>query len=46
VANTGSFERNMFWISVSRSRERLPLEPLLEVIHPPEPSRTHDSPSH
>jgi hypothetical protein len=32
VANTGDFERIMFWISVSRSRELLPVEPVVEVI--------------
>lgn len=33
VANTGDSERVMFWISVSRSRELLPVEPVVEVIH-------------
>lgn len=32
IANTGDFERIMFWISVSRSTELLPLEPVVEVI--------------
>src|SRR5262245_24865147 len=33
VANTGDFERTVFWISVNRSRERLPVEPVVEIIH-------------
>lgn len=33
VANTGDFERVMFWISVKRGRELLPVEPIVEVIH-------------
>lgn len=32
IANTGDFERIMFWISVSRARELLPPEPVVEVI--------------
>jgi len=32
IANTGGFERVMFWISVSRSAELLPVEPVVEVI--------------
>ncbi len=32
VANTGGFERIMFWISVSRSRDLLPVEPAVQVI--------------
>jgi hypothetical protein len=33
VANTGDFERIVFWISVNRSRERLPVEPVVEIFH-------------
>jgi hypothetical protein len=33
VANTGDFERVMFWISVIRRRDYLPVEPVIEVIH-------------
>lgn len=32
VANTGDFERVMFWISVSRTAALLPVEPSVEVI--------------
>lgn len=32
VANTGAFERVMFWISVNRRRDFLPVEPAIEVI--------------
>jgi hypothetical protein len=32
VANTGDFERIMFWISVSKRGDLIPLEPLVEVI--------------
>ncbi len=33
VANTGDFERVMFWISVNRRRDFLPVEPAIEAIH-------------
>lgn len=33
IANTGDFERIMFWASVSRSSELLPKETLIEAIH-------------
>lgn len=32
IANTGDFERVMFWVSVSRTAELLPVEPTVEVI--------------
>jgi hypothetical protein len=32
VANTGGFERIMFWISVNRRRDFLPVEPVIAVI--------------
>jgi hypothetical protein len=32
VANTGGFERIMFWISFSRCVDLLPLEPMVQVI--------------
>lgn len=32
VANTGDFERVMFWISVSRTADLLPVEPSVEII--------------
>jgi hypothetical protein len=31
VGNTGDFERIVFWISVNRSREGLPVEPVVEA---------------
>ena len=33
VANTGTFERTMFFISVCRRGDVVPLEPVVEVIH-------------
>jgi hypothetical protein len=32
VANTGGFERIMFWISFSRCVDLLPLEPMVQVV--------------
>ena len=32
IANTGDFERIMFWISVSKRGDPIPLEPTVEVI--------------
>ena len=32
VANTGGFERIMFWISFSRCGDLLPLEPMVQVV--------------
>ena len=32
VANTGGFERLMFWISFSRCVDLLPLEPMVQVV--------------
>ncbi len=33
ISNTGDFERVMFWISMNRRRDFLPVEPVVEVIH-------------
>jgi hypothetical protein len=33
VANTGNFERVVFWISVCRRGDEIPIEPVVEVIH-------------
>ena len=33
ISNTGDFERVMFWISMNRRSDFLPVEPVVEVIH-------------